>query len=374
MNAFADTEFSSNSPPPLDGFDPMARRRSVDASLQRLASNPYAHLARAKNGAIFGSRAIAPVRHRPLGRTPYVPPPRISSSASMPYRLDMRRASLGNFRVSPHSTASSSPSPLSPYNGIRASLPDHSLYNVSPRTSSSPIPLSGPLPSPNFSFGAASTPSMISGSSSGDSERYSPDSALSYAYRENDQEEDDGMPASYYSQSRFGSIASIATSDSSFNSAYYNEATGCYSELEPDLSSRRGSLYVLSLFFAKPDSNSPESASGHFTSLMSGLDVNGVQKPTENPQDHAVYSVPEDTQTHEVAAIMSSNGHLETNNYPSPTSTVSPGPVGSPHSQGTPSVPISRSSELNHALQSQPSTVCILHLSTGVAIYSPWFV
>ncbi|KAF5380621.1 hypothetical protein D9615_004545 [Tricholomella constricta] len=338
VNAFPASNFSSNSPPHYDSFDPLARRLSVDASLQRLASNPYAHLARAKNGAIYGPRAIAPNRHRPLGRTPYAPPTRIASSASMPYRLDVRRASLGNFRFSPQSTASPSPSPLSPYHGVRASLPDHSLYAVSSRTVSSPIP--GPLPSPNFSFGAANTPSMVSGSS-GDSERNSPDSSQSYTYRESEQDEDEGAAASYYSLSRFGSITSIATSDSSIHSAYYPEVVGCYPEREQDLSGRRDSC-----------------ASGHFTSLMSNLDVNGVQEPMASPQDHDVYTLHEDVNV--VGAVMvASNGTcVETATYPSPASTISPGPSGSPHSQGTtPSVPISRSSELNHALQSQSDQV-----------------
>ncbi|KAG5652392.1 hypothetical protein H0H81_005149 [Sphagnurus paluster] len=331
VNAFPASQFSSNSPPQHDSFDPFARRLSVDASLQRLASNPYAHLARAKNGAIYGPRAIAPIRHRALGRAQYAPPSR-ASTASMPYRLDARRASMGNFRYSPQSTASPSPSPLSSYD-IRASLPEHDLYVVSARTLSSPIP--GPLPSPNFSFGAASTPSMVS--SSGDSERNSPDSVQSYAYRESEQDEDEGTPASYYSLSRFGSITSIATSDSSINSVYYPEGVGCY-EHEQDLGGRRDSC-----------------ASGHFTSLMSGLDVNGAQEPIGSPQ---VYALHGDGNT---GVVSIPNGRsAETSAYPSPASTISPGPGpgGSPHSQVTPpSVPISRSSELNHALHSQSDQV-----------------
>ncbi|KAF8070589.1 hypothetical protein FPV67DRAFT_1779916 [Lyophyllum atratum] len=339
VNAFPATELSPNSPPQSDMFDPFARRLSVDASLQRLANNPYAHLARAKNGAIYGPRAIAP-RHRPIGRSPYAPPPRVTSSASMPYRLDVRRASMGNFRISPQSTASPSPSPLSPYHGVRASLPDHNLYAVTSRTVPSPIP--GPLPSPNFSFGAASTPSMVSGSS-GDSERNSPDSAQAYAYRESEHDEDEGTPASYYSLSRFGSITSIATSDSSLNSAYYPEVVACYPEHEQDLGGRRDSC-----------------ASGHFATLMSGLDVNGAQEPMGIPQDHSVYTLHEDVHVAGVVRIASNGTCMETSTYPSPTSTISPGPGGSPHSPGIlPSMPISRSSELNHALQSQSDQVQI---------------
>ncbi|KAG6842141.1 hypothetical protein C0991_001634 [Blastosporella zonata] len=322
VNAFPTNDGSPDSPS-LNDFDPFARRRSVDASLQRLASNPFAPLARAKNGAIYGPRAIAPIR-RPFCRTPYNPAPRIASSASMPYRLDMRRASMGNFRVSSQSTASPSPSPLSPYSGVRASLPDNNLYAISSRTVSPPLP--GPLPSPNFSFGAASTPSMVS-ASSGDSERLSPE-PHPYSYRESDHDEDEGTPASYYSLSRFGSIASIATSDSSINSGYFPEHGGCYPD-EQDAGVRRGSC-----------------ASGHFTSLMSGLDVNGVQDGGSS-HDHPVYTLHEDHRVTEV--VVGKCTPVEPSNYPSPSSTVSPG--GSPNPQGTPSsMPISRSSELSHAL------------------------
>lgn len=160
----------------------------------------------------------------------------------MPYRSDARRASVGIFHFSPRGTASPSPSPLSPYNVVRSSLPEHHLYTVTSRVVSSPIP--GPLPSPNFSFGAANTPSMAS-ASSGDSERNSPDSLQSFAYREMEHEEEDGTPSSYYPLSRFGSITSIATSDSSINSSYYPDVVGCYADNEPDFG-RRDSWYVLS--------------------------------------------------------------------------------------------------------------------------------
>ncbi|GLB37562.1 putative homeodomain containing protein [Lyophyllum shimeji] len=350
-NVFPAPEHSPHSPPQSDLLDPFARRLSVDASLQRLANNPYAHLARAKNGAIYGPRAIAPTRHRVLARPPYAHPQRVASSASMPYRLDMRRASMGNFRVSPQSTASPSPSPLSPYPGVRASLPDHSLYAVTSRTVPSPIP--GPLPSPNFSFGAASTPSMVSGSS--DSERNSPDSVQAYAYRESEHDEDDGTPASYYALSRFGSITSIATSDSSLNSALYPEIVGCYPE---DLGGRRDSC-----------------ASGHFASHFASLDVNGTHEAIGSPQEHGVYTLHEDVNEAGVIRIASNDACLESNTYPSPTSTISPGPGGSPPSHSTlPCVRISRSSELNHALQSPPDQVQSSNAADQQAFNAPTVV
>jgi hypothetical protein len=245
VNAYPHTQHSANSPPSVDSFDPFSRRLSVDASLQRLANNPYAHLARAKNGAVFGSRVTTPNRHRQVGRAPFGPQRTIPANASMPYRLDIRRASMDSraFRMSPRSAASPSPSPLTPYNAIRASLPDHNLYAIPSRPIPSPIP--GPLPSPNFSFGAASTPSMAS-TSSGGSERNSPDSLQSFTYRGEELDEDDVTYASY--DSRFGSITSIATSDSSINSAYYSDIAGYIPEhergVEYDVSTRRDSWYV----------------------------------------------------------------------------------------------------------------------------------
>jgi hypothetical protein len=237
VNAFAHTEHTTNSLQ-VDAPDPFARRLSVDASLQRLANNPYAHLARAKNGALFGTRGMVHGRHRPPGRVPFTPylQRTVSHNGPMNYRLDMRRASADprSFRPQPQGPP---PSSLSHYHGIRASLPEHSLYAVTSRTLPSPIP--GPLPSPNFSFGAASTPSMAS-TSSGSSDRNSPDSLRSFPFRGEEFDEEDLTSASV---SRFGSIASVATSDSSINSAYYPDASSCVREPDSnfDLSGRRDS-------------------------------------------------------------------------------------------------------------------------------------
>ena len=213
----ASSEHATNSPQ-VDAYDPFARRLSVDASLQRLANNPYAHLARAKNGALFGTRGVLQVRHRPLGRVPF---PHylqrtISHNAPMNHRLDLRRASADprSFYPQPQGSLPSH------YHG-RTSLPEHNLYAVTSRSLPSPIP--GPLPSPNFSFGAASTPSMAS-TSSGSSDRNSPDSLQSFTFRGDEFDEEDLTSASV---SRFGSIASVATSDSSINSAYYPDISGC---------------------------------------------------------------------------------------------------------------------------------------------------
>ena len=205
------------------------RRRSVDASLQRLANNPYAPLARAKNTGLFGTQSTAPLR-RPPSRPGYLT---FQTSPHMTYPSDVRRASINAF---PQSTVS--PSSLSPYYAIRSSLPEHQLYATS-RTLSSPLP--GPLPAPNFSFGAANTPSMVSARSGG-SEGDSPDSL----YREVEQDDEDGnvLSGPYYPHSRFGSIASVATSDSSLNSTGYPEVPPYFSDPDCNPSIRRNSWYL----------------------------------------------------------------------------------------------------------------------------------
>lgn len=227
----------------LDGFNPLIRRRSIDTSLQRLASNPFASLARAKNSALYGPGfgVSIPGRHHHL--TPYSHPSQrrgLSQLAAMPQHASLRRLSMDSrsARVPSRLNQSPSPSPLTSYNSVvRASLPDH-LFPVTSRTVVSPIP--GPLPSPSFSFGAASTPSNTS-LSSGESERNSPDSLQSFTFHSDDPDED-GAPSHYEAYSRFGSIASIATSDSSINSSYFAELGGSAVDLRAE--DRRPSWYI----------------------------------------------------------------------------------------------------------------------------------
>lgn len=248
----------SSESPMMDAFDPLLRRSSVDASLQRLALNPFASLARAKNSALYGPGFGVAIpgapsnglrHHHQLNRLPYHYHPlhqrrgvSNNSIASLPQHASMRRLSMDS---RPHRFASisrthqtPSPSPLTPYNAvIRASLPDD-LYTISSRTVASPIP--GPLPSPGFSFGAASTPPMAS-PSSGDSERNSPDSVRSFTFRGDDED--------YDAYSRFGSVASIATSESSINSSYYAEIGGPAVD-HHSAEERRDSWYVIFLCFS----------------------------------------------------------------------------------------------------------------------------
>ena len=243
-NAFP-PEPSAESPHP-DSFDPLVRRRSIDTSLQRLASNPFASLARAKNSALYGPGfgVSTPGRHHQLNRSPYGHPSQRrgpSQLAAMPQHASLRRLSMDSrsVRMPSRLNQSPSPSPLTPYNAVvRASLPDH-LFPVTSRQVVSPIP--GPLPVPGFSFGAASP-------SSGDSERNSPDSLQSFTFRSEDNDED-GALSHYEAYSRFGSIASIATSDSSINSAYLSELGGGavdhLATVDVRAEDRRSSWYII---------------------------------------------------------------------------------------------------------------------------------
>ncbi|KAF4620674.1 hypothetical protein D9613_000810 [Agrocybe pediades] len=355
-----------------DGPDPFFRRSSMDASLQRLANNPFAPLARAKNSALFGAgfgvvmpgsntsntsmsnlaSGINSLRpHRQFNRLPYgyhastrrVTGPLSAGLASTPYqyanlrRLSMDSRSVGHLRA--QQSLSQSPSPITPYNAaIRVSLPDQQLYALSSRPLASPIP--GPLPSPGFSFGAANTPSMTS-PSSGDSERNSPDSLRSFNFR-GGEEQDDDAATSYDAYSRFGSIASIATSESSIASSYYAEIGSSAVGVDPHLAEERRD----------------SCASGHFLSMLSGLDV-GNANPMYSPPEEFAYS-----NANEGAELVSVHAHQQHQqqpepNYPSPTSTITP--RDSPHAQDmsavapvTNPVSISSSSELAYALEGKP--------------------
>ena len=231
--------------PQPDSFDPLVRRRSIDTSLQRLASNPFASFARAKNSALYGPGfgVSLPGRNHQLNHSPYGHPPQrrgLSHLAAIPQHANLRRLSMDSrsVRVPSRLNQSPSPSPLTPYNAVvRASLPDH-LFPVPSRQVASPIP--GPLPAPGFSFGAASDTSP----SSGDSERNSPDSLQSFTFRNEDNDED----GHYEVFSRFGSITSAATSDSSINSSYFSELGSAAVDhlATPDVraENRRSSWYI----------------------------------------------------------------------------------------------------------------------------------
>ncbi|KAK0212810.1 hypothetical protein DFS33DRAFT_68452 [Desarmillaria ectypa] len=324
------SDHTSQGPPLVGHLDPFARRLSVDASLHRLASNPYAHLARTKNTTGHGSRLVSHSNNRhPLNRISSIPYPRpeLPHIASAP-----SNGSFHGRHVSADSRGfhyASQGIPVSSFHAARASLPDSNLYAFSSRMPASTIP--GPLPSPDFSFGVASTSSpSLTPPSSADSERSSPDPNRSFTFQSEDSEDD--RTSSYEALSRFGSITSVATSDTSNASVYYSD---CMEQDIPPNVSRRES-----------------GSSNHFLGMMSNLDVSGLQGNSEvqgSPMDK--FSPPGNGSGAAATQDRSDGDDVATSTYPSPSSTVSPGSTPSLVNEGTSSnLPLSRSSELAYAL------------------------
>ncbi|KAJ6499153.1 hypothetical protein C8R45DRAFT_981324 [Mycena sanguinolenta] len=294
--------------PLVDPLDPLARRRSVDASLVRLANNPYAPIARAKN--------MATQRLSHGRRNQYVPRPSMPHRATAPFPQHTRHASMDSrgYRIPP----SPSPSPLSPYHAVRASLPDQHLYPVTARPLAAPIP--GPLPSPGFSFGMANA--------SPASDRNSPVDFDGFSFPPASDADTDDSSASY-PMSRFGSIAS----ESSATSAYFSDV-GSTGEA--------------------PDFRRRESCPTGFLNLMSGLDVTAAQRRASLAEGLLGNYSPQslDGSDREGAA-----------GYPSPSSTISPGDSPRNSSSGTSSSQLhydtntffSASASENHYPQSAPA-------------------
>ncbi|KAJ7783330.1 hypothetical protein B0H16DRAFT_1297213 [Mycena metata] len=268
--------------PLVDPLDPLARRRSVDASLVRLAVNPYAGIARAKNSAMMATQRLSHGR-----RSQYTARPGMPHRATVPAHTRHTSLDARGYRIPP----SPSPSPLSPYHAVRASLPDHQLYPVSSRPIAAPIP--GPLPSPGFSFG------MPNASSDGDRNSPVDFGGFSFGPRDDADTEDDGSAS--YQMSRFGSIAS----ESSATSAYFSDV-GSTGEVPDFRNARR------------------ESCPSGFLNLMSGLDVSGPRRASLAEGLIGNYS------SHHSDGERDSHGGV---GYPSPSSTETPG--SSPHLSGS---------------------------------------
>lgn len=233
------------SPTPPDPLAALHRRGSVD----HITTN-YGMFPRVRSDGVTGMRGQRMLASRspplsrssqcyPQGRSGLCPP-------NAPF-MGARRASMDSraMFLSQRGTMSPSQPPLSGYSGSsRASLPiPNSLYTIPSRTISPPGP--GPLPSPNFQFGAASSAGLSS--SPGESERNSPESPNSLIYKDEERDDDNTSVGSYVPQSRFGSFQSVATSESgSIYSDFTNITSGMPSPAI--MSGRRHSWYV----FFKP--------------------------------------------------------------------------------------------------------------------------
>ncbi|OBZ68043.1 Homeobox protein HD-10 [Grifola frondosa] len=178
------------------GFDPNARRRSVDTNAHRLGAHPYAHLAQVANMGGFPEHEqqlfspgeldafLSPGQQRRPSLVQRVTAPFYPQH---PQQQQQRRLDITTIPVSvgvsPHTYDLAAPAPVSPLTRATsppppaiaqsAFAPRHSFdsgvglgfafpgspveplpqyaFALSTRTLSAPVP--GPLPSPNFSFG-----------------------------------------------------------------------------------------------------------------------------------------------------------------------------------------------------------------------------
>ncbi|KAF8345966.1 hypothetical protein F5887DRAFT_964296, partial [Amanita rubescens] len=296
---------SHNPPDPLAALQ---RRGSVDANLLRITNN-YGTLPRVRTDASVGARG----RRMLTSRSPPVSRP----SQCFP----QGRSSLCPPYVPPMEEQSPPQAPLPAYNGSsRASLPiSNSLYAVPSRRLSPPGP--GPLPAPNFQFGAAGM-----SSSPGESERNSPDSLT---YKDEERDDDNTSVGSYVPHSRFGSFQSIATSESgSIYSDFTNLTSGMPS---PAIASGRR-----------------HSCTPAFVGLMSTLGVNDMHSN----------AVPDSIIESPYPLDVSGNEYTDT--CPPANSMFNYGQAAPAASAGDSACAqellysFSGSSELAHALQSQP--------------------
>lgn len=223
-------------------------------SVEKLQGNPYARIAKTRprqapyhprptllreshDEASLHDSAQAPPQILGMGPGPF---DRADPSRQVPLIAggpDRSRPMLGHRASMPHVFSGSMERrgslPIDMHAHIVPSsfrMPDSSqLYAISSRPV--PAPTSGPLPSPNFTFGhPADSPSTSSPAPEGDyHDQVSELQCYSFGRRasEHDLEDDATSAASYDNYSRFGSIASMAGSESSNTSAYYSDVGSC---------------------------------------------------------------------------------------------------------------------------------------------------
>ncbi|KAL1725874.1 hypothetical protein EV714DRAFT_277106 [Schizophyllum commune] len=293
--------------------DPFARRRSVDASLQRLPYNPYASVARARNGMHSGlnphrvptQRALCP----PMARAMSMDARRFSvdvvqsaqrmysrPSPSLPYS----RPSLPNGSLTslPNGSLTSHP------NGSRPSLPSGGMYAYSQRQVP-PSPIPGPLPAPNFSFGAPMPPA--------ESEQDSPrredfDGQSQHDFDAQSRRDFDGqsLASSYATSSRFGSLASISTTDSQHT--YYSDVTD-----PADYALRRASMsstqFLGMMSNLDVSDSGPEQCYTGAQGGMYGAAQAQQQQQTSSEASHAAYPSPAPTLSPKDNALAEMTGH-----------------------------------------------------------------
>ncbi|KAH7913485.1 hypothetical protein BJ138DRAFT_1221171 [Hygrophoropsis aurantiaca] len=304
----------------------LERRQSLDASLYRLNHHPFAGIAKERNNIYLPRSPLS--SNQPLTsigrRSPGVIPVRTVSHgpSSYPRPSLMHRASMPHvFAPSRHGTIPESAHSFTHSNS--RGFPENPMYAPS-RTVPSPIP--GPLPSPNFSFGApqSASPSIASPSAGDYDNAHSPDVAQvsspdqtqppsdlaamqQWTFARGSDDHDTEDSASYSGLSRFGSVTSIAGSESS---AFYSDVS---SAAAFDPHGRRSSC-----------------ASGHF--LERGMsDLNMNSRSSQGSLNEAHLNAAKALTSR--SPLQKTMARQDTGGYCSPSSTASPG--GSPHTQDT---------------------------------------
>ncbi|KIY66866.1 homeobox-domain-containing protein [Cylindrobasidium torrendii FP15055 ss-10] len=215
-------------------LEPFNRRFSVDTSYLRQGAHGYLGIGRTKGSRPSGLRGA-----------PYPRPEIVPAAAEHHSDYYTQEAVAQQY----HSPSADGPAahytfpPQPSHHGAPFLDNDRYAYSVRPMPSTLP----GPLPSPSFSFGVAT--SMAAHQETDPTA--SPDPVRNHGFQGDDSEDDHG--SSYDAFSRFGSLASVGTSDSS---VYYPDCPPD-ADLPPNMS-RRGSC-------------NPQ-----FVGMMSNLDMNGV--------------------------------------------------------------------------------------------------
>jgi hypothetical protein len=281
------------------------RRKSMDVSLLRLMHHPFARVAKEKNDAIFLRPPISPAGSgQSMARPPSGlggPSIRATSYGSSASYSPYPRPSLAHRASEPHVFTPSRSSlvpeirPPFPSSHVPRRLSDN-RFTMSSRALPSPIP--GPLPKPDFQFGAPTSASPPHASPDAES----PGNMHAWAFPRNEADQDTEDSYSSTGLSRFGSIASICGSDTSATSAIYSDVSSCVGVDHFDPNGRRGSC------------------ASNLETRMSGLNMRSSQGSLNEAHLNAASSFAYQHREHLLS---------QEPGYSSPASTVSPG--GSPH-------------------------------------------
>ncbi|KAG1791205.1 uncharacterized protein HD556DRAFT_1445471 [Suillus plorans] len=282
------------------------RRKSMDVSLLRLMHHPFARVAKEKNDANFLRPPISPAGSgQSMARPPSGlggPSIRATSYSSSTSYSPYTRPSSAHRVSEPHVFSPTRSSlvpeirPPFPSSHVPRRLSDNH-FTMSSRALPSPIP--GPLPKPDFQFGAptSGSPPHVS------PDAESPGNLHAWAFPHNEADQDTEDSYSSTGLSRFGSIASICGSDTSATSAIYSDVSSCVGVDHFDSNGRKGSC------------------ASNLETRMSGLNMRSSQGSLNEAHLNAASSF---SYQHREHLLSQEPG------YSSPTSTVSPG--RSPHS------------------------------------------